>query len=154
MLNQKRTGPVPSRTANDREWSADVPRERLGEPWALGGFPEITSGPGKSPVLRGQDGVPITAHRNESSMLRGILQSNSNGQSNTESSTPRSQYSKRRSARIAKRSGNGASGGIRTHAGPGWKPGAFPLGDARSRMVQGVGLEPTTSRLSIARSAN
>src|SRR5580692_4373077 len=48
----------------------------------------------------------------------------------------------------------GAGGGIRTHAVPGWKPGAFPLGDARSRVVQGVGGEPTTSRLSIARSAN
>lgn len=49
---------------------------------------------------------------------------------------------------------NGAGGGIRTHAMPGWKPGAFPLGDARSRMVQGAGVEPTTSRLSIARSAS
>ena len=38
---------------------------------------------------------------------------------------------------------NGAGGGIRTHAVPGWKPGAFPLGDARSKMVQGVGVEPT-----------
>lgn len=43
--------------------------------------------------------------------------------------------------------------GVRTHAMPGWKPGAYPLGDARSKMVQGVGVEPTTSRLSIARSA-
>ena len=33
---------------------------------------------------------------------------------------------------------------------PGWKPGAFPLGDARTRMDQGVGVEPTTSRLSIS----
>jgi hypothetical protein len=49
---------------------------------------------------------------------------------------------------------DGAGGGIRTHAMPGWKPGAFPLGDARPSVVQGVGVEPTASRLSIARSAN
>ena len=49
---------------------------------------------------------------------------------------------------------NGAGGGIRTHEMPGWKPGAFPLGDARPQMVQGVRVEPTTSRLSIARSAS
>ena len=33
----------------------------------------------------------------------------------------------------------GAGGGIRTHAMPGWKPGAFPLGDARSKIGPGSG---------------
>ena len=37
--------------------------------------------------------------------------------------------------------------GFEPHAVPGWKPGAFPLGDARSMMVQGVGVEPTTSAI-------
>ena len=55
---------------------------------------------------------------------------------------------------FSRRCRDGAGGGNRTHAMPGWKPGAFPLGDARLRLVQGVGVEPTTSRLSIARSAN
>ena len=35
------------------------------------------------------------------------------------------------SARVPFACGNGAGGGIRTHAVPGWKPSAFPLGDAR-----------------------
>ena len=34
---------------------------------------------------------------------------------------------------------NGAGGGIRTHAMPGWKPGAFPLGDARLKNGPGSG---------------
>ena len=33
----------------------------------------------------------------------------------------------------------GAGGGIRTHAMPGWKPGAFPLGDARLKIGPGSG---------------
>ena len=34
---------------------------------------------------------------------------------------------------------HGAGGGIRTHAVPGWKPGAFPLGDARLKVGPGSG---------------
>lgn len=40
---------------------------------------------------------------------------------------------------IAKMALTGAGGGIRTHAMPGWKPGAFPLGDARLKNGPGSG---------------
>ena len=40
---------------------------------------------------------------------------------------------------LLRQDGDGAGGGIRTHAVPGWRPGAFPLGDARLKIGPGSG---------------